>query len=84
MGSWYSNGPDGLTAIGEPLKVHVIDETNIFVSVSQPKGITERWTLKLQGKFKPRPVDTKYEFGLTVAGRAKVLSTHGFALSATE
>ena len=71
-GSWYSNDTDGITAIGDPLVSQVIDETTIFVSVSSPEGITPKWTLKLDGKLKPRDKDVDFEFGLTVAGRAKV------------
>lgn len=72
IGSWYSNGDDGLTATGSPIKSQLVDETRIFVSTSSPEGLTPKWTLKLQGKLKPRPTATKFEFGLTVAGRAKV------------
>ena len=75
LGSWYCNGPDGLTAEGDPVKSHVIDETKMFISNSYPKTLTPRWTLKLQGKMKPRAKDTKFEFGLTVSGRAKVNSS---------
>ena len=72
IGSWFNNGPDNITAIGEPVKVQLVDETNILVSTSAPKGLTEAWTLKLQGKLRPRTADTLFEFGLTVAGRAKL------------
>ncbi|KAI5119584.1 hypothetical protein M0805_006469 [Coniferiporia weirii] len=72
IGTWYSNGPDGLTAVGEPVKTQVIDETNAFISIDKPKGLTSHFTLHLRGLLKPRPVDMEYEFGLTVAGRAKL------------
>ncbi|THH05144.1 hypothetical protein EW145_g5010 [Phellinidium pouzarii] len=72
VGSWYSNGPDGLTAIGEPVKTQVIDETSALISIDTPEGLASHFTLQLHGKLKPRPVDMKYEFGLTVAGRAKL------------
>ena len=68
-----SNDTDGLTAIGEPVKTQLIDESNMFVSMSLPEGITEKWTLKLDGKLKPRDRDVDFEFGVTVAGRAKVM-----------
>ena len=72
IGSYYNTGSDGLSPVGEPVEKKLIDETNCFISTSYPKGITERWVLKLNGKLKPRTKDQKYEFGLTVAGRAKV------------
>lgn len=52
--------------------VNVVDETNAFISIDRPKGVAAAFTLHLRGKFKPREKDTKFEFGLTVAGRAKV------------
>ena len=73
VGNWYSNDTDGITAIGEPVNTQVIDESNMFVSMSLPEGITEKWTLKLDGKLKPRDRDVDFEFGVTVAGRAKVM-----------
>ncbi|EJD06139.1 beta-glucosidase [Fomitiporia mediterranea MF3/22] len=72
VGEWYSNGPDGLTAQGDPVLTQVIDETNAFISVDKPKGLASHFTLHLRGKMKPRKKDTKFEFGLTVAGRAKL------------
>jgi beta-glucosidase len=41
-------------------------------STSYPDNITYRWTMKLEGRLKPREKDTLFEFGLIVAGRAKV------------
>nr|AMK37826.1 beta-glucosidase [Inonotus obliquus]AMK37827.1 beta-glucosidase [Inonotus obliquus] len=71
-GEWYSNGPDGLTAQGDPVKTEVIDETNAFISIDKPEGVASHFTLHLRGKTRPINVDTKFEFGLTVAGRAKL------------
>ncbi|KAL5511937.1 hypothetical protein ACEPAH_5156 [Sanghuangporus vaninii] len=72
IGEWYSNGPDGLTAQGNPVLTQVIDETNALISVDKPKGVATNFTLHLRGKTKPKNEDTKFEFGLTVAGRAKL------------
>lgn len=41
-------------------------------STSYPETITKRWTLKLKGVLKPREKDTLFEFGLIIAGRAKL------------
>ena len=73
IGSWHSHVNDSsLVPLDQVLETRLIDETRMFISTSVPKGITERWTLKLRGHLKPRPYDCTFEFGLTVAGRAKV------------
>lgn len=73
VASWHSHTEnEGMTPVDEPLVERVLDETRIFVSVSAPKNITRRWTMKLRGQLRPRPYDCAFEFGLTVAGRAKV------------
>ncbi|KAJ7581226.1 beta-glucosidase [Mycena floridula] len=73
IGSWYSHEEDeSMTPLPKPISTGLVDETRIFVSTSAPTGITRIWTLKLEGYLKPRPYDAKFEFGLTVAGRAKL------------
>lgn len=74
IGSYY-NTDSSLAAVGEVVETKLIDETSCFISTSYPKNITERWMLKLNGKLKPRSSDQKFEFGLTVAGRAKVCTS---------
>lgn len=49
-----------------------LTETNIFVSNSAPAGLTSRWTMRLRGKFQPVDKTAVWQFGLTVAGRAKM------------
>jgi len=61
-----------MTRADKPLSSRLIDETRIFISTSYPKELTKRWTLQLRGFLKPREVDTPFEFGLMVAGRAKL------------
>jgi beta-glucosidase len=63
-----------MAVVEEPLQTRVINETHIFVTLSAPEGITRRWTLRLRGQLVPRERDTVFEFGLSVAGRAKVFS----------
>jgi len=71
--SWYAHEDnESMTPLSTPYSTRVIDETRIFISTSAPKGITKRWTIKLEGELKPRVRDCLFEFGLTVAGRAKV------------
>jgi beta-glucosidase len=71
--SWYKHiDDDSMIALDHPFEQRLIDETRIFVSTSTPKGITKRWTMKLNGQLKPKPYDRKFEFGMAVAGRAKV------------
>ena len=72
IGSWHCNVNDGVIPHDEVLETKLIDETRMFIGISTPQGITRRWTLKLRGYLKPRPYDCNFEFGLTVAGRAKV------------
>lgn len=73
-GSWFNHeNNDSNQAVGDPVQVGLVDETRVFLSTYRPKGLTTaRFTLKLEGYLKPRPADTDFEFGLTVAGRAKV------------
>ncbi|PPR01041.1 hypothetical protein CVT24_000575 [Panaeolus cyanescens] len=73
IGSWHAHlDNESLVARDEVLEERLIDETRIFISTSTPKGITRKWTMKLRGQLKPRETDCKFEFGLTVAGRAKL------------
>lgn len=73
MGKWYAHESDNsLVRTGGVFKEQHLDETRVFVSADHPKGLTKRWTLVLEGYLKPREADVDFEFGLTVAGRAKV------------
>lgn len=73
IGSWHAHvDDDSLVPRDEVLEERLIDETRIFISTSTPPGITRKWTMKLRGQLKPRETDCLFEFGLTVAGRAKV------------
>ena len=71
--SWHSHVDDNsMKPLDDPLEEYLINETKGFLSTSTPKNITRRWTVRLRGHLKPRPYDVDFEFGLTVAGRAKV------------
>jgi hypothetical protein len=73
IGNWHNHvDDDSLIPLDEVLETRLIDETRVFFSTSVPQGITRRWTMKLRGYLKPRPYDCTFEFGLMVAGRAKV------------
>ncbi|KDR82279.1 hypothetical protein GALMADRAFT_264459 [Galerina marginata CBS 339.88] len=73
IGSWHKHlDDDSMTAVDEVFEERLVDETRVFISTSHPKGITKRWTMKLRGQLKPRDRDCTFEFGLTVAGRAKL------------
>lgn len=70
---WHSHeNDDSMTPLAEPMEARLVDETRVFVGTSYPSTITKRWTMKLRGQLKPRPYDRKFEFGMAVAGRAKV------------
>ena len=82
VGNWHNHVNDeSLTPLDEVLETRLIDETRVFFSTSVPEGITRRWTMKLRGYLKPRPNDCTFEFGLIVAGRAKVHTSLLFIVS---
>lgn len=71
--SWHSHLDDNtMEPLDDVLEQYVIDETRIFFSTSTPKNITRKWTARLRGQLKPRLSDVDFEFGLSIAGRAKV------------
>lgn len=73
IGSWHNHvDNDSLMPLDEVLETQLIDESFMFITISVPRGITKRWTLKVRGHLKPRPYDCTFEFGLQAAGRAKV------------
>ncbi|KIJ58514.1 glycoside hydrolase family 3 protein [Hydnomerulius pinastri MD-312] len=73
IGSWYSHEhDDSMIPLETPILTRLVDETRVFISTFKPEGITKRWTMKLEGQLKSRPYDCLFEFGLTVAGRAKL------------
>jgi beta-glucosidase len=72
IGTWYSHtSDDSMEPVEEPIAERYIDETKMLMLGSAPPGITKRWTLRVKGFLKVEK-DTKFEFGLTTAGRAKV------------
>jgi beta-glucosidase len=79
VGTWHRHeSDDSMVVVTEPVRTKVINETHIFLDLSGPGGdITRRWTLRLRGLLLPREKDTVFEFGLIVAGRAKVCMLTG-------
>jgi beta-glucosidase len=77
-GTWFAHEhDDSVTLLLEPFgSPRTIDETYMFFSDEMANwGLTNRWSLHIEGKLKPRDRDCEFEFGLTVAGRAKVCFT---------
>lgn len=73
LGSWFNHeSGESMTPLSTPMETRLIDETRMFIGISIPAGITRRWTLRLEGQLRPRACDCTYEFGLSVAGRAKL------------
>ncbi|EIM87989.1 beta-glucosidase [Stereum hirsutum FP-91666 SS1] len=73
MGTWHKHeSEESMSIVEEPYATNLIDETRIFVSLSAPKGITRRWTLRLKGQLKPKTYACDFEFGMSVSGRAKL------------
>ncbi|KAF9562128.1 beta-glucosidase [Agrocybe pediades] len=57
--------------ISHPVQQFILNDTRVKLNDFLPKGLTETWSIKLEGKLtfdKTAP----YELGLTVAGRAKL------------
>ncbi|KXN84309.1 putative beta-glucosidase I [Leucoagaricus sp. SymC.cos] len=73
IGTWHTHENDeSLIPVEEPSKTQYVDETRCFIGTAYPDGLTKKWSLRLKGYLKPREHDCKFEFGLTVAGRAKL------------
>ncbi|KAG9098230.1 hypothetical protein FRC06_006632 [Ceratobasidium sp. 370] len=49
----------------------VLNDTRVKLNDFLPEGLTPSWTIKLRGKLRV-PKTAPFEFGLTVAGRAKL------------
>ena len=79
LGTWHRHeSDDSMIVVEEPVQTRVIDETRILLDLSESGGLkddfTRRWTLRLRGQLVPREKDMTFEFGLIVAGRAKVFN----------
>ena len=75
LGSWYNHESDNsMVVVEEPVHTKVIDEMRIHLDHAVPGVVTRRWTLRLRGQLVPREKDMVFEFGLIVAGRAKVVA----------
>jgi beta-glucosidase len=74
LGTWHKHeSDDSMVVVEEPVQTRMIDETRILLDLSDLKDdLTRKWTLRLRGQLVPREKDMIFEFGLTVAGRAKV------------
>jgi beta-glucosidase len=86
LGTWHRHeSDDGMIVVEEPVQTRVIDETRILLDLSESAGlkddITRKWTLRLRGQLVPREEDMIFEFGLIVAGRAKVFNHVSLAFS---
>lgn len=67
--SFYSHSRNG--EVDEPIAEYIVEDTRIKLNDFLPQGLTPTWSIKLRGAL---AVDTTgpFEFGLTVAGRAKL------------
>jgi len=77
VGTWHRHeSDDSMIVVEEPVQTRVVDETRILLDLSGPlkDDITRKWTLRLRGQLVPREKDMTFEFGLIVAGRAKVFN----------
>lgn len=72
-GYWYNHeSDDSLTPVDKQWGEIYLNETRCFMGTSFPRELTKRWTFKVVGNLRPRSYDVDFEFGLMVAGRAKV------------
>lgn len=75
LGTWHRHeSDDSMMVVEEPVQTRVIDETRILLDLSGQDNLTRKWTLRLRGQLVPREKDMIFEFGLIVAGRAKVVN----------
>ena len=56
---------------GASLADFVLNDTRVKLNDFLPAGLTQTWTIKLEGKLEVEKT-AEYELGLTVAGRAKL------------
>jgi beta-glucosidase len=70
-GSFFSTDAFG-NVEAEPLETHYLDETMVFINDAFPVSLTERWRFHARGYLPPREESYTFEFGLSVAGRAKL------------
>lgn len=76
LGTWHRHkSDDSMIVVEEPIQTRVIDETRVLLDLADLKDdLTLKWTLRLHGQLVPRENDMLFEFGLCVAGRAKVFN----------
>ncbi|KAG2738689.1 hypothetical protein P692DRAFT_20454030 [Suillus brevipes Sb2] len=49
-----------MTTLNTPYSTRLVDETRISINISAPKGITRRWTMRLdQVSFSPQAIPFK-------------------------
>nr|QNS30905.1 beta-glucosidase [Auricularia heimuer] len=71
--SWFTHSAsDPMQPLPDAVREMDVDETYALLSDAKTDGLTERWSLRLRGFLVPRERDCEFEFGLTVAGRAKL------------
>jgi len=64
--TFFNNDKDG--DISKPVQSFVLNDTRIKLNDFLPEGLTENWSIKLQGRL-TMPTTGIYELGLTVAGK---------------
>jgi len=73
MGTWHKHeSDDSMAVVEQPILEKVIKEARMLFDNLGMEDLTRKWTLKLRAQLLPREKDTLFEFGLTVAGRAKL------------
>ncbi|PIL30463.1 hypothetical protein GSI_07162 [Ganoderma sinense ZZ0214-1] len=67
--AFYNHDENG-NPVGDAVKEYVLQDTRIKLNDFLPEGLGDTWTIKLRGTL-TMDKTAEYDFGLTVAGRAK-------------
>ena len=67
--AFYNHDKNG-NPMGDAVKEYVLQDTRVKLNDFLPEGLGETWTIKLRGTL-AMDKTAEYDFGLTVAGRAK-------------
>lgn len=68
--AFYNHDENG-NPVGDAVKEYVLQDTRVKLNDFLPEGLGETWTIKLHGTL-TMDKTAEYDFGLTVAGRAKL------------
>jgi beta-glucosidase len=71
IGTFHNTDANG-NAVEDIVESVFMDETYAFIADSFPQGLTQNFRFHVRGYLSPREHDVKFEFGVTVSGRARL------------